>query len=390
MRKPSFLNAVLPAVVLMMGCRMAAFAQNTPMTSACYLFIGTYAPADSNGIFVYRFDTNTGKASRVSAIKGIENPSFLITSPDQRFVYAVSETHGEKGGSVYAYKFDPGNGRLHYLNSEPSGGKDPCYLTADQTGHWIMVGNYSSGSLSVLPVKEQGTLGKAVQTIRHHGHSIDKERQAEPHVHCIMLAPNNHDVFVTDLGTDKIMTYLLNEEDGHLSAGKPPYTQVMPGSGPRHLAFHPNGKNVYLIQEMGGKITVFNYEPGKLSAIQTISTLPDGYQGRIWASAIHISPDGKFLYASNRDDLNDIVTYAIDPKNGQLTYKGRQATGGKTARDFVISPDGKYVLAGHQNDDKITIFKRDADTGLLTPTNEEIHVPHAVCLKMIPPPSAEY
>lgn len=360
-------------------------AQTIKMDSAdsYYLFIGTYAPADSNGIFVYRVDRNTGRASFVSAVSGIENPSFLTLSPDHRFLYAVSETHGGQGGHVYAYAFDAAQGKLHYLDKQLSGGDDPCNIITDRSGKWVLVANYSSGSLSVLPVRGDGSVGKAVQTIHHHGHGI-KPQQESAHVHCIIQAPGGRDFFVTDLGMDKVFTYELDEDKGILSAGYPPYTSVLPGSGPRILDFSPDGSHLYLIQELGGEITVFEYQPGRLHIIQTISNLPEDYHGRIWAADIHFSPDGRFLYAANRDDLNDIVVYSVDPVTGKLAFISRTSTEGKTARNFALTPDGSFVLVGHQFGDQITVFKRDAHTGTLTLTDARINVPHAVCLKLIP------
>ncbi|MHB1922852.1 MAG: lactonase family protein [Chitinophagaceae bacterium] len=348
-----------------------------------YLFIGRYAPADSNSIFVYRFNTSNGRAYPVSSIKGIDNPSFLTISPNHHFLYAVSETHGADPGKVFAYSFDQASGKLKYLDQQLSGGDDPCNITTDHTGKWVFVANYTSGSFSELPVRKDGSLGLAIHTIQHVGHGVNPLRQASPHVHCILPAPNNHDIFVTDLGLDKVFTYEFNSKNGSLIDGHPPTTSVFPGSGPRHLKFSPNQKNLYLIHEMGAMITVFRYRPGHISIIQTIPTTPKGYTQKKWGADIHFSPDGKFLYASNRDDLNDIVTYTVNQKSGKLTYKEMISSGGKTPRNFMITPNGKYLLVGHQNSNDIVIFKRNMTTGLLTPTKGLIPIPHAVCLKMI-------
>ncbi|HEX5553728.1 MAG TPA: lactonase family protein [Chitinophagaceae bacterium] len=366
-----------------------AYAQTTSMQSdhSFYLFIGTYAPADSKGIFVYRFNTTDGKASFVSAVSGIQNPSFLTLSPDHRFLYAVSETetHDNRGGQVYAYSFDQGTGTLHYINKQWSKGNDPCNISMDKTGKWLFVANYNGGSLSVFPVEADGSVGAAIQTIEHHGHGIQPQ-QTTAHIHCALPAPEGNDVFVTDLGLDRVYTYELDPATGKLSPGDPPYTEVTKGSGPRILSFSPGGKNLYLIQELGGELTVFKYQPGKLTTIQTLSNLPKDYQGKIWAADIHFSPDGRFLYAANRDDLNDVVLYAVDKATGKLTYVSRTPTEGKTPRYFTITPDGRFLIVGHQNSDEIVIFKRNAETGALTLTKQRIGVPHAVCLKMVPAP----
>lgn len=352
-----------------------------------FLFIGTYSPADSNGIFVYKFNTYSGKATLVSAVSGIENPSFLTISPNRKYLYAVSETHDHNDGKVYAYSFNADKGRLAFINKQLTGGADPCNIITDTSGKWLFVANYTSGSLSVLPIKADGSVGKVSQNIPHHGHGIVPGRQDAAHVHCAVMAPNNRDLFVTDLGMDKIFTYSFDERSGRLSPGNPPTTDVSPGSGPRLMEFAPDGKYLYLICEMGGQIMAFHYQPGKLHQVQEISNLPDHYKGKIWAADVHLSPDGQFLYAANRDDLNDIVTYKVDRQSGKIQPLDRLPTGGKTPRNFTLSPDGSYALIGHKNGNAITIFKRDEKNGMLTLTDERIPVAHAVCLKMIPAPS---
>lgn len=355
---------------------------NKHINNEYYLFIGTYSPADSNSIFVYKFNSDSGKATFISAVSDIENPSFLTISPDHKNVYAVSETH--KNGKVNAYSFDADKGHLTYINQQLSGGDDPCNIITDTSGKWLFVANYSSGSLSVLPIETDGSVGKVHQNIAHQGHGINPDRQAEAHVHCAVMAPNNKDLFVTDLGMDQVFTYSFNEKTGHLSLGNPPIKDVTPGSGPRLMEFSPSGKYLYLIHEMSGQLTVFEYQSGKLIQVQRISNLPKNYHGKIWAADVHLSPDGKFLYATNRDDLNDIVTYRVSSQNGEITPIDRSPTGGKTPRNFTISPDGKYVLIGHKNGNEITIFKRNKKTGMLTLTLEHIPVAHVACLKMIP------
>jgi len=379
----SFSAAGLVALAGLSAGSAVAQTGTADSSRAFYLLVGTYAPADTPGIYVFRFHPATGKADLVSTVTGIENPSFLTFSPDLKYVYAVSETHGGEGGQVYAYAFDRAAGALRFLNKRRSGGDDPCNIITDATGRWLFVSNYTSGSLSVFALEKDGSLGDRVTHIQHEGHSV-KPQQKSAHVHCVMPAPNNRDVFVTDLGMDEIFTYELDPATGHLADGTPPFTPVETGTGPRHLLFSPDGKFLYLIQELGGKVTVFDYKPGALAQVQTLSTVPENYHGRIWAADIHFSPDGRFLYAANRDDLNDIVTYAVDRHSGRLTYQDRIKTGGQTARNFTLSPDGKYLLVGHQNGPEIHVFHRDDVTGALTRLNDAIRVPHAVCLKMCP------
>ncbi|GAB2587693.1 lactonase family protein [Spirosoma areae] len=360
-------------------CLMSFFAsaQNTDY----YLYIGTYTRKTSEGIYVYRFNAKTGDFLPISVAKGVTNPSFLAISPDQRFLYATGGI--SKGDSVRAFSIDKQSHQLTLLNSQATGGTGGAHLAVDKTGKWVIVGNYAGGNLNVLPVNADGSLGKTTQTIQHEGKSIDPERQTKPYVHSINIAPNNTDVFVPDLGTDKIMTYTLNAQTGQLTAGNPPFTAVAPGSGPRHFTFHPNGRFAYVIQEMGATITGLMYKNGQLVPFQTVNNLPDAYTGRKWSADIHISPDGKFLYGSNRAH-ESVVIFSVDQKTGQLTLVGYQPVNGKTPRNFAIDPTGNFVLVANQDSDNITIFKRDKNTGKLTPTGKEIRISMPVCLKFIP------
>ncbi|MCL6524733.1 MAG: lactonase family protein [Thermoflavifilum sp.] len=346
------------------------------------LLIGTYCPTDSQGIFVYRFDEQNGSVKLLDAVSGIENPSFLAISPHHRYVYAVSETHGASGGRVYAYRFDEHTGKLQFLNHQPSGGKDPCHLAVDHTGRWVIVANYSSGSIEVLPVKSDGSLGAPVQLIPHQGHGVNPQRQEGPHVHFINITPDNRYVLVSDLGLDKVFVYDFDAQTGKLRPASHPYVSVDPGTGPRHQAFSPDHRFLYLVQEMGWRITVFAFHDGELHPLQTVSTAPDGFHGENTAADIHLSPDGKFLYASNRGQLNDIVIFTVNKKNGLLQKIGRVETGGKTPRNFVISADGSWLLVGHQNSNEVTEFKRNTDNGMLIQAGV-FYRPRAVCLKMI-------
>lgn len=370
---------------LLLGCLSLLLAgpvmgQKSPKTKDYYLLVGTYTTGRSEGIYVYKFNVKTGQFSPVSKATGLKNPSFLAVSPDQRFVYSVGEMAGD--GAVHAFSFDKKTGNLTALNTQSSQGAGPCYVTVDNTGKWVMVGNYGAGSLTVLPVEKDGSLGKPTQNIKHEGSSINAQRQAAPHVHSVNIAANNRDVFVPDLGVDQVVGYRLDDQTGKLTPGIPANTTK--GAGPRHFAFHPNGKFAYVIQELNSTVTAFAYrEDGTLTALQTLSTLPSDYKGGNSCADIHVSPDGKFLYGSNRVH-DSIVIYAIDRKTGMLKLAGHQSVGGKTPRNFALDPSGAFVLAANQNSDNITIFRRNAKTGLLQPTGQEIQVPNPVCLKFVP------
>lgn len=356
----------------------------TPTDYDQYLLIGTYTKKQSEGIYIYAFNSQTGAVKPVSITKGVDNPSFLAIAPDKKHVYSVNEVGVERTGSVSAFAFDNATGQLQFLNKQPSGGEGPCYINTDSAGTHVLVGNYAGGSLSVLPVQADGKVGAPLQTVQHTGSSVDKNRQEKPHVHCVEFSRDNQYLYVPDLGIDKVGIYKYDPDSPLLlQEANPSYAPLPPGSGPRHITFHTNGKWAYLIHELDGKVTVFKYDAGKLTPIQTISTLPANYKGKISGADIHISPDGKFLYASNRYDLNNIVYYSIDQRSGKLVWKGQQSAGGKAPRNFMIDPSGNFLLVANQDSDNIVLFKRNPTTGAIKPTGEQIKISMPVCLKMI-------
>ena len=350
----------------------------------CY--IGSYAKGDENGIHVYRFDTNTSTLTPQSGIDGVENPSFLDISPNRRFLYAIGETsevNGTSGGAVAAFAIDQQSGDLSHINTQSAVGSGPCHISVDPTGCHVFVANYGGGSVAVLPINADGSLGEASDFVQHQGYSVDASRQQEPHAHSIMVTPNNKHAFAPDLGLDKIKVYAIDHDNGKLSEQTP--GEVEPGQGPRHLDFHPDGQRAYVINEMGNTVTVFDYdaEGGKLTAVQSISTLPDGYTETSHTADIHVHPNGKFLYGSNRGH-DSIAVYAIDSVNGQLTTIEIVPTGGQGPRNFGIDPTGTYLIAGNHGSNDIFTFKIDQDTGKLTAGGERVEVPSPVCHKFIP------
>ncbi|MBC7915984.1 MAG: lactonase family protein [Pyrinomonadaceae bacterium] len=343
------------------------------------LLIGTYTkPGKSEGIYVYDFDVATGKASYKNKAAGLNNPSYLALSKNQNFVYAVTEA-GPGKGTVSAFTFDKKSGDLTLLNSKPSGGDGPCYVSIDKKSQHVFVANYSGGSFSAIPILKDGSLKEPVQTVTFIANGTGNGQQAKPHAHSTVLSPDEKYVYVSDLGNDEILGYKYSG-----SAPKPLavwHTIKLPkGSGPRHFTFHPNKKFGYSVQELSCDVVAYSYKKGKLTFLQSISSLANGYTGRKWSADIHISPDGKFLYSSNRDDANEIAIFSIQ-KDGRLTLVGRQTTLGKAPRNFVIDPTGNYLLAANQNSDSIIIFKRDHVTGLLSNTGEKIELSAPVCLK---------
>ncbi|MEJ7767419.1 MAG: lactonase family protein [Chitinophagaceae bacterium] len=356
----------------------------TAISQTYYLFIGTYTNAGSKGIYTYTFDASTGKAEWVSTTEGIVNPSYLAIAPNRKTLFAVTETARENAGSVSAFSFDQVNGKLTFLNKQPSGGDNPCYVTVSKNNKWVFIANYSGGSLSAFPVNADGSIQPYSQSIQHTGTGFDKKRQEKPHVHSTVISPSQDYLFTPDLGMDKVFIYKINQSSQKpLVPAKQPFVMSKPGSGPRHFAFHPNNRYAYLIEEMSGSVVAYKYKNGTLTSIQSIATHPADFKGVIGSADIHISNDGKFLYASNRGDENTVTVFSINTETGKLTLAGIQPTMGKTPRNFIIDPSGKYLLVANQQSNNIVIFKRDLRSGLLKETGEEIKVPTPVCLQMM-------
>ena len=370
------MKAQFLAIFLTACCSMTqAFSQEN------YLITGTYTKGKSEGLYVLNFNEADGSLKEISSIKS-SNPSFVAVSKDQRFVYAVNENgKDDNGGEISAFSFDKSTGKLTALNQKFTKGDHPCYVDIDKTGKWVFAGNYSSGTLSVFPVAADGSLGEATTTIKHTGSSANKDRQEKPHVHCTIISPDNKFLFVPDLGIDKVMIYAFNAQTGKLTPAPKPFFKAKPGAGPRHLTFHPNGKFAYLIEELTGQVIAFTYRNGKLTQLQQTASTPRGQKGFAGSADIHVSGDGKYLYASNRGDFNDLAYYKINPVTGKLSIVGFQSTLGNAPRNFTLSPGGNYLLVGNQESDAVVVFKRDAKTGGLSETGTQLEIGKPVCLK---------
>jgi 6-phosphogluconolactonase len=347
------------------------------------LVIGTYTSGKSEGIYIYDFDSKTGESKFISSMKS-SNPSFVAVSPDKKYLYAVNEDADSlnNGGMVSAYKFGKKKKQLTFINQQTSGGNHPCFITVDKTGKWVIVANYSGGSLSVTPVNEDGSLSPDKKVIQHTGRGLNKERQEKAHVHQTLLTDDNKHLLVADLGIDKLMVYDFDNTTGATTANANSSINVSLGSGPRHAAIHPTNKYVYLTEELSGTVGAFAFDnaTGKLKLLQTISAVPEDHKGSLSGADIHVSPDGKFLYASNRGELNNLVIYKIEETTGVLSVVGFQSTLGIKPRNFSFDPTGNLLLVANQESDNISIFSVDHETGLLTDTGKSISVPNPVCL----------
>lgn len=375
-------NLVFLWLILFMLASSMSIAQNNKGTTSYHLLVGTYTNGKSEGVYTYRFDSQKGSLTLEHTQRDVVNPSYLVLSPDGKYMYAVNEL-SEGTGNVSAFHFDQHSGKLASINQQSSEGGAPCYITIDRGQQYVIVGNYGGG-LSVLPIEKDGSLGPSIQTIHHEGSSINKSRQESSHVHATVFSPDGDYLFVVDLGTDKVYAYrYLPENETPLEPAAIPFTSIEPGAGPRHITFSPSGKYAYVVHELTAEVSVYAYKDGKLSQIQTILMTAPDFKGKIGGAAVHVSPDGKFLYASNRLDANDIAIYKIT-KEGMLELVGRQSTLGKTPRDFLIDPTGQFLLAANQDSDSIVVFQRDVKTGMLSPTGTRIVIGNPVFLKMVP------
>mgnify|MGYP001574446316 FL=1 len=354
------------------------------------LYIGTYTNSGkSQGIYVHQFDSATGKLTPLQSIKDVLDPSFLAIKGDKKYLYAVNELveyEGMKSGAVSAFSIDQTTGNLQLLNKQPSFGDAPCHITVSANQKFVLVANYLGGNVAVYPIQDDGKLGEKVDLVQHSGTGPNKDRQEAAHAHSITLSPDNRFAYACDLGIDKIMIYRFDDTTGKLTTNEnQAFFETKAGAGPRHFTFHPNGKFAFVVNELDWTITSFAFDKdlGTLKEIQTVPTLPSGASTvGVTCADIHVSPNGKFLYASNRGH-NSIVSYKIDEQSGKLEYIEHTSTQGKTPRNFAIEPNGKFLLVANQNSDNVVVFRIDEKTGKLKATKNIAKVPVPVCLKFM-------
>ena len=346
-----------------------------------YLLIGTYtSEGGSEGIYSYKFNSETVSVDSVGMVEAT-NPSYLVISPNENFIYAVGES-GDNS-TVSAFSFDKENGALSHINTQPSGGADPCYIEIDSHGNNIITANYGGGSVSLFSIRGDGGLSSVNSVIKFDGSGPDKSRQASSHLHSVRFSPDGRFLFASDLGADKIYRFSSIES---VFEGQPVINQsdildidAPEGTGPRHFDYHPSGKYMYLLGELSGEVVVYDYNNGNITEKQTI--VSDSLNAR-GAGDIHVSPDGKFVYASNRLKGDGISIFLVDEDSGELSKIGYQLTGGHP-RNFIITPDGSKLLVACRDDNIVQIFDVDKNTGLLTNTNKDIKVGMPVCLKLV-------
>ena len=365
-----------------------SFAQQTRNgASKQRVYVGTYTDGQSKGIYRFDFDAASGEASGLTLVAEASNPSFLAFDPTRSYLYAVSEVEtvkGVKGGGVTGFKVDKATGALTRLNSESTKGGGPCHLIVDAAGKNVLAANYGGGSVVVRPIGEGGTLKPASSFVQHKGSGPNPARQKEPHAHSVNLDAANRFVFVADLGLDKVLVYEFNPTIGVLTPNDPPAASTAPGSGPRHFAFRPDNTAAYAIDELDSTVTVFGYDKGRgtLSPVQKISTLPAGFSGTNYPADVHVHPNGKFVYGSNRGH-DSIASFQVR-SNGGLTPTGHQGQGVKNPRNFGIDLTGRFLLVANQDGDTVEVFRIDPESGTLKPTGNSIKSPKPVCLQFAP------
>jgi len=357
------INKILLAAVMTL-CTAGCSLKQSELT----LLVGTYTDTDSEGIYSYRFDQNTGQYSQLS-VTDIDNPSFLTVTPDHRTVYSVTEQGTD--ASVSAFTFDISSGKMTLKGRQATRGKDPCHVTF--IGKNVVAANYSSGALSIFPVNEDGSL-QGCELLEFFGKGPDTLRQEMSHIHSSQLSPDGEYLFVMDLGGDFI--YRFPVVDGEVADLTPVRIKAPEGCGPRHFTFSKDGRYMYVLTELGGTIVVYSYDRGDLSLIQEIKADQSDARG---SADIHFSPDGRFLYTSHRLLNEGIAIFRQDSATGTLTCAGCQPTAAHP-RNFAITPNGRYVLVACRDSDLIQIFERDDTTGLLTDIHNDIIVPHPVCV----------
>lgn len=349
------------------------------------VFVGSYAEHTTNGLYVYELIEDTGELKLLDEHGGLQNPTFLNVDESRRLLYVISEqlsAQGERSGSAAAYAIDPAAGKLRQLNYVPTIGATTCHIQRDHTDRYIVVVSYGGGQIGLLAIEEDGRIGKLLDERRHEGSSVNPERQEKPHPHSACFSPDNRFVFVPDLGLDRIVAYQLDTANGKLA--KSGETVVHAGAGPRHMAFHPSGSYTFVINELDSTIESYRYDAqtGEMLSLQVISTLPESYAGESWCAEIALSPDGRFVYGSNRGH-DSIAVFAFEADSATLSPVEYVSTEGGHPRHFALTADGRYLIAANRDGNNLVTYRVDAASGRLTPTGHQAHASKPVCVKPV-------
>ena len=378
-------------VTLLAGAALVGCTRTVPSSAGPdeLVYIGTnIADPQQNTIYLYHLTPATGELLPLGAMKGGAQPTYLTMDATHRHLYAVSETQtflGAPGGGVSTLAIDPRNGTLAMLNQQPSTGASPCYISLDRTGKNALVANYAGGNVAMLPVRPDGQLDPASATDQHQPPLGPHKNQDKPHAHCFIAAPDNRYAFAVDLGTDKVYSYRLNAPQNQAQVQPTPAFVAKPGAGPRHLTFHPNGRWAYLENELNSTITAlaYNAATGTFQEIETQTQLPAGFTGENSGADVHVSPDGRFLYTSNRGD-NSLAVFAIEGGSGRLALVQHVSTQGKTPRNFALDPTGQVLLVANQNSDNVFTYRVDKQSGKLTATGKSVSLPSPMFVEVVP------
>ena len=390
---PSVISMTRQTFTLCAAILSALFAVITPVTAQdakfpdYFMYVGTYTGKESKGIYAFRYHPDSGEATPLGLAAETRNPTFLAVHPNQKFIYAANEItdfDAAGSGAASAFSIDRATGKLTLLNQVSSRGGGTCAITVDRAGRNVLVANYGGGSVAVMPIGKDGRLREASAFIQHSGSGADPARQEGPHAHSADFSPDQRFALVDDLGLDQVKVYRFNSKKGSLVPNNPAFAKLNPKWGPRHLAFHPGGQFVYVISELASKVTAFAYDKraGTLNEIQSLSTLPTGFEGESDTAEIAVHPSGRFVYGSNRGH-NSIAVFSVDPVTGKLAFVETVPTGGRWPRHFEIDPSGRFLFAANQNSGDVFSFRIDPDTGRLAPTGQVLQVPSPVCIKFV-------
>ena len=377
----------LAVLVLLLGVGLMSNGNAHGATEGGPLvFISSFVGGDEGAVQAFQLDTAAGALKLVHRTPGIEHPFFLAISPNHRFLYSIQakEFGGAEHEFVAAYLIDHSTGGLRCLNRQSTHGASSCYLELDGSGKTLLVANYDTGSVAAFPVQEDGSLREAASFFQHAGSSVDKERQEGPHAHSFVISPDNRHAYAADLGLDQILGYRLDAAHAKLTPNQQPFVRTIPGAGPRHLTFHPNGKHLYAINELANSVTLFDYDSksGMLIERQTISTVPEGFKGTSHTADLKITPDGRFLYGTNRGH-DSIAAYRLG-EDGRLSLIEIQPSLGGGPQNLLIAADGKLLICANMAGSNVSVFRIDPQTGALTSTGAPLAVPSPSCIRLIP------